>query len=524
MIKSIKAPEGAMLSDTYTVYVKSVGTDYQQLSVYTALTSDGTGNSQHFPPEFFKEFDGLEYGTRVTKTYFSSFDTDEDAEVKIVYNGNAGNFKIKPETLNKRFRQDGNSVAFTISPGEKLVIEAGGNIFNSLKLFCNEISVPENSKDNYIEFKPGYYTSKNCDYISINEHGVPVIDGIPDNTTVYIHDGAVLCAAVVLKNKHNIKICGRGIISLIERCYGADRNFSAAPLYGGFRYWALPNIYIQSGISNIDIEGICLNCEFRGIVIRNSENINISNVKMISGCVNADGINVMNTRRLLIENCFIQSADDCIAVFTSCDSIPALSDSGYSVSVPVSSDIEAKGCTLFTIARPFMVGGHATGNTNPHDLVENISFHDIEVVDIANNIYKASVEHVRYWSGVFRILSQSEQYVRNISFKNININWTRGYIGKAVHIEVRSDETASYTEKQGYRIENISFENIHFYNCPASIMESVIISDFKGNKPNSDYGISKVTFKNFTYDKKPIEYSQDYIITDDSASDINVFK
>ena len=89
-------------------------------------------------------------------------------------------------------------------------------------------------------------------------------------------------------------------------------------------------------------------------------------------------------------------------------------------------------------------------------------------------------------------------------------------------MEIRSDETASYSEKHGYRIENISFRDINFYNCPENIMESVIRSDFEGNEPDSGYGISGVHFENVTYDNKPIEYSEKYIITGGNVTDITV--
>lgn len=522
MIKATNAPDGAILSDTYAVYVKSADTDYKKLDVYTALTTYGDVRYQNFPPEIFKEFDGIEYGNYAKKTYFASFDANEPVEVKIVCSQKADSIKIKPETIDKQFIKDDNSVTFIMSPDEKLVIEVNEELYGSLKLFCNTISTAENDKKNYIEFKPGYYTEENCDYIRINEHGVPVMDCIPDDTTVYLHDGAVVRAAVILKNKHNIKICGRGIISLIERCYGADSGFNEEILYGGFRYWAMPNIYIHGGCSNIDIEGIILNCEFRGITIRNCDNISITNVKMFTSCVNADGINAANTRKMLIKDCYIQSADDCVAIYTACDSIPTLADKDCETVIPISSDIEVCDCLLITSARHFMIGGHATGSTNPHDLVENISCHDIEIIDIASVSKERTIEHARYWSGILRILSQTEQYVRNISFENININWTKGYIGKAVHIEVRNDKTASYTEKRGYRIENITFENINIFNCPETVMESVILSDFGDQVNDNGYGINGIHFKNFTYNNKTIEYKPNYIVTSGKVADIAV--
>lgn len=505
MIKIQSAPREALLSDVWKVYVKQEGEKEQEVSVYTALTADGTGNSHGFPEEFCREFDGLTYGTTVKKTYFASFDADGEVSVRVVHCGEAGNFHIRPESYKKRFEESGNTVTFSMNPGEKLVVEAAGDIFGSLKLFGNFIFHPENRKENWMEFKPGYYTADNCEYIRRNEHGIPVMDNIPDDTTVYLWDGAMVCAAIVLAGKHNIRICGRGVLSLLERCYGADSGFTVQPLYGGFRYWAMSNIYIKSNCRNIEIEGIILNCEFRGIVLRNSEDITISNVKLFAGSVNADGVNMMNVRRVKIQDCHIQSADDCIAIYTACDSIPTFADEEWREPLPVSSDIEVCGGLMSTCARPFMVGGHATGNTAPHDVVENVYIHNTEVLDIASNIYGIDREKAWYWSAVFRILSQTRQLVRNITFRSIRVNWTKGYGGKPFHIEVRGNKTASYTEKGGYRIENIRFEDIHFVHCPAEMMESAILSDAGMEVLEENSGIEGVCFRDITFDERAME-------------------
>lgn len=522
MIKVQKAPAEAFLSDVWKVYVRQEGQEERELDVYTALTCDGTGNSHRFPEEFCREYDGLPYGTTVKKTYFASFEADGPVRVRVEHAERTGEIRLRPETAGKTPEKTGGSILFAMNPGEKLVVEEEGDIFGSLKLFGNSVFVPEQDKKHYIEFRPGYYTEENCEYIHKNEHGIPVIDDIEDDTTVYLQDGAVVCASIVLSGKQNVRICGRGVVSMLERCYGADRDFTAQPLYGGFRSQALSNLLIKSGCRNIEVEGILLNCEFRGIVLRNSEDIRITDVKLFASCVNADGINMVNTRRARIQDCYIQSADDCIAVYTACDSIPSFADEEYPHPLPVSSDIQVCGGLLFTCARPFMIGGHATGNTRPHDRVENISVRDVEILDIASNINGVSREIARYWSAAFRILSQSRQLVRNVSFSNIRVNRTKGYSGKPFHIEVRGDSSASYTEKGGYRIEKIRFENIQFYHCE-DMPESVILSDRKTEEQGEDYGVDGVRFRNITYDGTLMEKKEEHLFTEGRAKHIEVY-
>lgn len=121
----------------------------------------------------------------------------------------------------------------------------------------------------------------------------------------------------------------------------------------------------------------------------------------------------------------------------------------------------------------------------------------IEIINVANNLFVFDEEHSRYWSGIFRILSQSNQYVKDIYFENINVDWTKGYMGKAFHIEIRNDKTASYTESKGYEIENIVHKNISFFNCSEKMQKLLLVDGIKAK--TNDGGISDIVFDNVTY-------------------------
>ena len=137
--------------------------------------------------------------------------------------------------------------------------------------------------------------------------------------------------------------------------------------------------------------------------------------------------------------------------------------------------------------------------------MENILVENCEIIGMANSLhYEDNFTFKRYntrtfWSGMMRILSQSEQIVRNITFRNIDVEWTKGYNGQPIHIAVRDNSKTSYKESQGYRIENILFENISFRNLNAVVMPIYMKapSDVEG------YGIYGVEFKNVTFDGKP---------------------
>lgn len=492
MVKIEKAPAGAITSDKWNALVNG-----EALSIYIALCPDGKPYSM-LPAYVQKEFDGCTYGgTTTVKTYFTSFCSNEKVKIEILCNNDASELKIKPESLNKKLEKTDNGIAFDILPNEYVTVEKNGDIFGALHIFCNDFYKKDENFENVIEFEKGYQTCENCSQISVNEHNVPVIDKISDNTLIYISDGAVVCAAIVLDGVKNVKICGNGIISLVERCNGSENGFAGDFFYGGRRKYALPNIFAKSGCENIEIEGVILNCEFRGIVLRNCKNVKIDKVKIFTSCVNSDAINTVNIADVNVKNSYIQCGDDCFATFTSQDDIDTLANNDYANPTKVSENIEIANCILSTNCRAFMIGGHGTSDDNPHNKIQNINVHDIEIINIANNLFIDDKVHSRYWSGIFRILSQSGQHIENIRFENINVNWTKGYNGKAFHIEIRSDETASYTEKAGYRINDVKFKNICFYHCPYNIEKALIENGITGDE---NARIENISFENVKYE------------------------
>ena len=111
------------------------------------------------------------------------------------------------------------------------------------------------------------------------------------------------------------------------------------------------------------------------------------------------------------------------------------------------------------------------------------------------------------WSGHLRILSQSEQIVRKLTFENIRIDYTNGCISKPVHIEVRGNKNASYTESRGYRIEDITFRNITAGGYTDNLLP-ILIESRERTDENDDCGISGIVFDNFTVGGKSVDVAE----------------
>lgn len=489
MIQNIKNVK--FLSDKYKV--TAIGKTKERADVCVALLADGTTNNIKLPPEIYAEYDGLGMGTKTIKTYYANVEFERGATVEVDMPNDTEKLTVKPNRYKDCIKFEDGKAIITTEDSMNFYLEPNDDIFGGIHIFCNKQKKIAADKSNFIEFTDGIYTAENCEYIRINESGTPIIDCIKDNTVVHISNNATVNAAIVLNGVKNVRICGNGEVSLVDRCHGADECFKNDRYWGAFRENALPNIYIKGGCENIEVDDILLNCEFRGIAIRNSKNIKINNVKMFTSTENADGINCVNTTDLLVDGCYIQSADDCFCMYDSCDSIPWLGDKEYKDPSGVCDRAEVKNCIMASNARPFVLGGHATGAKSPRCKMRDIYIHNCEITDTPYRIFGNTKEYAMYWSGLMRILSQSEQLVQNITFEDMIFNVTKGHNGKAVHIEVRDKSAASYTEVQGYRIENITFKNIIIKGSTGDMADSLIKCGVDGS---ADCGIENIKFEN----------------------------
>ncbi len=514
MLYTEKNNEDALLSDKYEVALMKCGSK-EPVRVFKSLVSTASG--EHILPEKLTAlYDEIERGSMVNKSYFAVVEAQSVMDICVKYNGTYE----KIEVLGKTFSKASDGIVFSVLPDEVVTVKLDSEYKECLRIICNSPTCLPKDKDNFIEFKPGYYTIENCEYITEGKRGFPIIDRISDNTTVYLHHGAIINAAIVLENKHNVKICGGGMINTISRCYEFDNGFAGESIYGPLKKYAYPAVYIKTGCSDIKIEGITMNCEFRGIVVRNGDNIEISKVKVLTNCINADGINMMNVRHVKIWDSFIHSHDDGIAMFTSCDSITYLDDSECKNPIPVTEDIEIFNTRVISASRPFCIGGHATGSTNPHDRINNVYIHDMDLTNYRRYYGFHDIEHARKWSGIIRLLSQTEQIISNIRFENIVCHKKIDYEGQPIHIEVRGSDGASYTERGGYKIENIYFKNISFREMTDTDLPIGIFCT--ADNMGDDYCIEKITFDNVVFGDAKMIKSDRYIEEKGKVFDIVV--
>ena len=480
---------------------------YQTLAGYKRMR-DADLVEMEMEASVLKTFSGLGVETpcraKTVKTYYVTHTFQKQTTVNIIMPESVERITIKPDSAASKVKISGNCVTVNTDETLYFIIQPDDDIFGGLRVLLDRAKPMPKEKKHNLLFTDGIYTAENCEYIHLNEFGAPVIDGIEDDTLIYIGENAIVNAAIILKGVRNVEIAGTGILTTLNRCHGAEENFSGEYFWALFRDQAVPNVYIRSGCENIIVRDILIDAEFRNIILRNSRGIHIENVKMFASTANADGINCYNTSDLTVEGCFIQSQDDCFCLYNSCDSIPWLNDEGYEDVTAVCRNIDFGNCILFSNCRPFVFGGHATGAKDPRCLIEQLRIHDCDIIETPA-LLNPDERFAFYWTSVFRILSQSEQIVRGLTFENIRVDVTSGYCGKVFHLHVRSDKEASYTESRGFAIEDITFRNIEIRGSVDELYPSVIIcSNNEENDAEQVPHISNITFENVTVGGKQV--------------------
>lgn len=162
---------------------------------------------------------------------------------------------------------------------------------------------------------------------------------VPSNTTVYLAPGAVLKAKLLVDNAENVRIIGRGILD--------------HPVRG---------IEITDS-ENVLVDGITVvNPEHYTVFGGGSSDIVIRNLKSFSCRSWSDGIDMMCCRKVLVDNVFLRTSDDCIALYNH-----RWNWWGGS------SDITVQNSVLWAdVAHPINVGGHGDPDSSTGEVIENL--------------------------------------------------------------------------------------------------------------------------------------------------------
>ena len=413
------APQGVPANNDFIVKVRTANGEWQQLFTYLVRVD------MH----------------NVREASMASFDFNGSALVEVTsVRAAVDHFEIRPLSNKIEHTSKGNTVTFQLDRPCKLSIEVNGDKFHNLHLFANslESNVPDPQESSTLYVEPGTYAAadlvRRLQLGDENELTADVLyfgpglhrfeDGllhIPSGTTVYIAGGAVVVGSFICNHVDNVTIRGRGIIYLkdIEKT----------------TYWRSVQIEFSRKIT---VEGILsIDPPHYSILLGQSEDIVIRNFKAFSTRGWCDGIDMMSCTNVYIEDVFLRTSDDCIAVYGSRGHF-----NGNTSNVRVRNSI-----LWADVAHPMMIGVHGD-HEHDGDVIENIFFDNIDILEHHE-------PQEGYW-GCMAINAGDKNTVRNVTYKDIRIEPFE--LGRLFDVQVFHNP--KYNPYPGNRVENIRFENI----------------------------------------------------------------
>lgn len=380
----------------------------------------------------------------VRQASMASFDMDGIVNVEISRQMDSiQSAVIRPLSYSIPFEHTESILRFQLDRPRKLSIEMNGERFNNLHLFANPIeqNAPQPGDANVVLIQPGIHRTEHL----LRPLTTPITDALPEpdilyfapgvhfieetllripsGKTIYLAGGAAVAGSMVCDHVENVAIRGRGMLYLVDF----------------HRFSAFRGVRIQFS-NNIEVEGITtVNPPHYSIYIGKSENIRISNFKSFSCKGWTDGIDMMSSSHIDIDDVFLRTSDDCIAIYGS-----RWDYCGDARSITV------RNSTFWAdVAHPLMIGTHGDHH-NGGDIIENIRFENIDILE--------HHEPQPNYQGAMTINAGDLNTVRNVTYDHIRVEHFE--LGRLFDIRVVWNK--DYNPVPGNRIENIVFQNIDY--------------------------------------------------------------
>lgn len=415
-----EAPKGAVGRDDVAVRVRVPGGEWQELFVYEVKVD------MH----------------EVRTASMAYFDMEGRVEVQVESLKEAvEQAVIRPLSVGVTADTDGRLITFRLDCPRKLSVEINGMRFSNLHLFANplEEDAPRPDDDHVLYLKPAIHRTEDIYRLAQAPKGPEgkapdtlyfgpgfhwLEEGIlriPSGTTVYVAGGAIVAGSFVCERVQDVVIRGRGIL------YLSDYH----------RFSALRGVRIIFS-KNIEVEGIiAVDPPHYSIYLGKSAHVRIRNFKSFSTRGWSDGIDMMACSHIEIDDVFLRTSDDCIAIYGT-----RWDYAGDARHVTVRNSV-----FWADVAHPLMIGTHGD-HRNEGDIIEDILFENIDILE--------HHEPQPNYMGAMAINAGDKNTVRRVVYRNIRVEDFE--LGRLVDIRVIWNK--DYNPVPGRRIEDIRFERI----------------------------------------------------------------
>lgn len=312
--------------------------------------------------------------------------------------------EVKPANLGIRYDVKGNKLTLLDVKPCKAAVIVNGDFKHPIYLFVEDKAPAEWSHlpANTIRYTKGTHTEN----LTIEQ----------DGTTVFLEEGAALTGYIYSNGHKNIRILGHGVIDgrlsqraiRMEKCQDIEVNGPVIMSRGG---WCTS--YFEC------------------------DKVNIHNVKILGSQVYSDGIDIVGTSNVTVDNAFIRTEDDCAVIKTN--------KFGFSGNV---DNIMVKNSVLWggPSGNCMEIGWELDG-----DFLRNIRFENMDVIRLETSIN-------RFKHGAMTIHQCGNSTISNVVYKDIRLEDVNEKLVWIELIPARADGWGS----GGGNIENIRFENIQY--------------------------------------------------------------
>ncbi len=298
-------------------------------------------------------------------------------------------YGIKPEI-------SGRDIWFHLQQPRKVTVLLDGSDKQALHIFANgmEADAPKPDDPNVLYFGPGVHKIGST--------------RLKSGQRVYIAGGAVVRGQVLpdekpqLSKRTGLKHYGGAILHM-DKVEGV-RISGRGILDGGDMPHAARSLILVANSKDVTVEGIILRDSPNwNICIANSDRVVARDLKLVSGRLNSDGINPVNSRKVEIRDCFIRNHDDSIAVKATqpegdCADILAegciiWNDWGYALGITYETrapihDVAFRNCDVLT-ALFAPLGVYVVDSAT----VSNIAFENIRVEAAPAKLIRIAIGH-----------------------------------------------------------------------------------------------------------------------------------
>jgi hypothetical protein len=338
---------------------------------------------------------------------FLSFGMTGPVEVKVKLGKTPKSVVARPLSAGIKAVIEGDTFRFQLPRPMNLSVEVDGNLDDPLFVFANPKLDPPNRSDPKVRyFEAG----------KVHDTGEILLG---DGETLYLEGGAVVRGEVRARNARNVAVRGAGILD------------------AGTRMRKI-NMLVLRECRDAVIENIILLDPLGWTMhLSASENVRVSNTRVIGWRANSDGLDIEHSSKIRVDGCFWRTNDDCIAIKAIYppgvqgvpfeEMINPETLGGHDVpriEGGVMEDIDIRDCVLWNDAGG---QGFEIGFELRVDTIRGVTFRDSDIIRVIGG-------------GAFTIHNGDRARIENLLIENIRVEETDRLVDFHVGLSIYSHD------------------------------------------------------------------------------------